>query len=94
MIEKLKNRIERLESNARMGEVEFTLENGARARIRSRKLLDAARSALFDESPTFAGNTLLHATSASDGSRIHELCRALAAGPVKRNASPDGGGGE
>ena len=94
MIEKLKNRIERLESNARMGEVQFLLENGARAGVRSRNLLDALRSALFDPSPNFGGNVLLHAASASDGSRIHELVRALAAGPVKRNSSPDGGGGE
>lgn len=75
-------RLTRLESDAHMGDAEFTLEGGARASVKQRELLDAVHEAAFGES-TFRARVLLNAVSAKDGSQIHSLCQALAAGPIK-----------
>jgi hypothetical protein len=79
----LQGRVERLESDARMGDSEFTLEGGARAAVKMRELPDAIFEAVTNQK-TFRASVLLHATSAKDGSQIHSLCQALAAGPIKK----------
>ena len=84
MIGNLKGRVERLEKGAGMNGVDYVLPNGAHARIKNRDVLAAAREAIFGPR-SIRANILLRAESASDGSRLHELCQALAAGPVKSN---------
>lgn len=87
----LRNRVTRLERRTGATQVTFILEGGARAGIRRRDLLDAMTEAI-EGKPTFRAKTMLHAVSASDGSKLHELARSLALGPAltpKRNTSSE-----
>jgi hypothetical protein len=77
----LKQRILRLEAGAGFGEVVFLLANRSRAGIRRKELLDAVSEAV-DGTITRRAQILLSATRAVDGSQLHTMVQALAAGPV------------
>jgi len=91
MITNLRNRLQRLESNGRMGEIELTLENNARVSIRRRRLLDVVHDALFASDKGLEGSAMLRTVRMSDQSHIHQLVQALHAGPKEspRNTPPE-----
>lgn len=80
MIENLQRRVQALERKSG-GDVIFTAGDGSQAGIRTAELLDSLNEALTGKRTRRAG-ILLNARKASDGSRLHELAQALAAGPV------------
>lgn len=86
MIEKLKNRVAKLEQNGGMTGTGYTLPGGAHSRIRNRDILDAMSEAI-EGKQTLRATILLRAESSSDGSHLHELCQALAAGPIETETS-------
>lgn len=81
MYNTMKNRLARLESGAGMGGTDYALPNGAHSRIRHRDVLDAMGEAI-EGANTVRAQVMLNAISASDGSRLHELCQALVNGPA------------
>jgi L-aminopeptidase/D-esterase-like protein len=78
----LKRRIERLEQ-ASGGDVTFTLSNGTTSAIRRSGILDAVIAAVRGKDSAET-SILRSAVRASDGSRLHEMVQAMAAGPVPR----------
>jgi hypothetical protein len=83
MLRSLKYRIQKIERAARIGDMSFMLGDGVRAAIKRKELLDALGEAIHGAG-TFRANVLLNATSGSGGGRLHELARALQAGPAVR----------
>ena len=86
----VENRIGRLETGARLGEVEYTFPGGAHARLSRSDQVSALHEAV-DGVKTWRASVLLNAVSCSDGSHLHDLAAALAAGPVLTTppAEPD-----
>ncbi len=81
-LEELKRRMTALEKSDG-GDVTFRLTDGTTTTLRRREALDAMREAIAGvDSPRARAMTM--ATSASDGSRLHEMARAFLAGPVPR----------
>jgi len=74
------NRLERVERTLRTGEVEFELCDGSTATMPGRSMADAMFEGIANEG-TPRARIMRTAIRASDGSRLHELCQALAFGP-------------
>ena len=77
----LKNRVRRLEVNGRCGEVTFEMEDGTQAALHGWEVVSALADAVQGRQ-TPRATILTHAVTAGDGSHLHELVRALMAGPV------------
>lgn len=75
----IKLRLDALER--RDGDVIFTMADGTREPLRRKSLLAAIDHAIAGVR-TRGANILLRARKANDGSHLHEMCQALAAGPV------------
>lgn len=81
MTERLRSRIERAERAMRTGEVAFELRDGSTAGLPGRSMADALFEGI-ENAGTRRAHVMRTAIRASDGSRMHELCQALAFGPL------------
>jgi hypothetical protein len=84
----VENRIGQLETNARLGEVDYILTNNAHARLRRRDQVGGLHDAV-DGVRSFRATVLINALAAADNSRLHELAQAMTAGPVLTTPSPE-----
>jgi hypothetical protein len=89
MATNFKHRVSRLETSSGFGEVRFLLRNGQRVGIPGKQILAACNEAI-DGGGTRRAQILLNAERASDGSTLHNLCQAIAAGPVAPGEVNDG----
>lgn len=83
----LRRRLAKLEQGH--GDVIFELPNGAARVLRRPWLLQALHEAITGVG-TWQARAMLTAVSVNDGSHLHELAQALAAGPNLKGELPEG----
>jgi hypothetical protein len=81
-------RLRKLEAASGCAEVRFRLRSGQLAGIKRRELLTAISEAI-DGAVTRRAQVLLNAEACSDGSQLHSLVKALAAGGVPHGSVND-----